>query len=186
MTSLHRICRADHCNRVILAKGLCPRHYQRLRRYGEEGLNPVSSEDILRYDLANRDRDEGCWLWQGHKNKTGYGRAMIQQKDWTVHRWVMDHLGLMDETKPFVCHSCDKPACYNPDHLWMGTGAENSQDMMMKGRGVKHVVLNCQKVKEIKALIAAGERTDKIALSYNVSLNQVYRIRQGKQWRWVE
>lgn len=33
-----------------------------------------------------------------------------------------------------VLHHCDTPRCVRPDHLFLGTMQENTQDMLTKGR----------------------------------------------------
>ena len=75
----------------------------------------------------------GCWEWTGWKDRDGYGRFYYNDKGWQTHRFSM----LIEGKDPegwIVMHSCDNPSCVNPAHLSLGTPADNTQDMMDKGR----------------------------------------------------
>lgn len=83
----------------------------------------------------------GCWEYTGSKqSKLGYGSVYIKQrngKNWQMvaHRlmWILRHGRVPDRTE-FVCHKCDNPPCCNPDHMFLGSLADNNKDMASKGR----------------------------------------------------
>lgn len=76
----------------------------------------------------------GCWLWTGSFRRDGYGSLSIDGVTHAAHRvswWLSKgeiHDGLC------VLHRCDNRACVNPDHLWLGTKRDNTNDMLRKGR----------------------------------------------------
>jgi hypothetical protein len=79
--------------------------------------------------------NSGCLLWLGHACKRGYGRihvAGIGPK--LAHRisYELAHGPVPDGL--MLLHKCDNPSCINPQHLRVGTQAENVADMMAKGR----------------------------------------------------
>jgi len=84
------------------------------------------------------DKTEDCWLWTGRPDRDGYGRLRYHDGDrWTTrqsHRISYEiHVGLVP---PGLCvlHHCDNPPCVNPDHLHLGTIADNNNECKQRGR----------------------------------------------------
>lgn len=89
---------------------------------------------LLRKVKVNTETD--CWEWQGGKNNVGYGMIRDEHGMRTTHRVSYElHKGNIPKGM-CVCHTCDNPKCVNPDHLWVGTKKDNSQDMIRKGRNL--------------------------------------------------
>lgn len=80
------------------------------------------------------DPNCGCLLWTAQTFGIGYGRIKILGRSYAAHRvtWELSHGPI--PAGMLVCHRCDTPACVRPDHLFLGTAKDNTQDMLEKGR----------------------------------------------------
>lgn len=84
-----------------------------------------------------RGEDE-CWPWTGgNLTKFGYGQMQGSNnyRKWSLlaHRgiWFCTHAR---EPIDIIRHTCDNPLCCNPAHLVEGSYADNSADMVSRGR----------------------------------------------------
>jgi len=131
----------------------------------------------------------GCWLWQGMVRPDGYGAARFRGKEHGAHRvaWMLFR-GEIEPGKA-VCHKCDVRACVNPEHLFLGTAADNVQDMADKGRnptGEKHgsAKLTAEQVSRIKTMLAEDKMyMSEIAREFGVSQTTIRAIKTRRTWR---
>lgn len=80
--------------------------------------------------------NSGCWLWEAYTMPNGYGLFSIGYDRGLAHRhaWEIYNGEIPDNL--CVLHKCDTPACVRPDHLFLGTNKDNSQDMVRKRRHI--------------------------------------------------
>lgn len=137
-----KICRIEGCERKHKAMGMCDTHYSHYKRTGRldgRRVKPLSERLWARVGQGSPD---DCWEWRGYVHPTGYGQIGYDHKKGNVihtHRaaWIVTHGEIEDGL--WVLHKCDNRLCCNPDHLWLGTPKDNTQDMMSKGRRRKAV-----------------------------------------------
>jgi len=126
----YKKCRLVDCSNRHQAKGLCKKHYYRLARTGSTRLATLSDKITTGFIRA----ESGCWEWTGYKDPLGYGRFRHNRRRLYAHRAAYEVLiGEIPEGL-LVCHHCDNPSCINPEHLFLGTHKDNTQDCIEKGR----------------------------------------------------
>jgi hypothetical protein len=104
------------------------------RRKGSKNGAPLTLEDLLSRTTANGDCLE-CFLHPDRKNYPQVYDPKFRKESY-AHRKAYELANNVTlSSTQYVCHACDNPRCINPAHLWVGTQADNIQDMIAKGRG---------------------------------------------------
>lgn len=138
-----------------------------------------------------RRQHEGCSLWPGHRNAQGYGVVNHHGRCMLAHRLAWELRNGPIPRRLCVLHRCDVPPCVNPDHLFLGTKRDNTQDAIEKGRhkiprisGEKNgaAKLSVADVRWIRAKAKLGVMQDELACQFGVAQSTISLIVSGRTW----
>lgn len=105
---------------------------------------PTSADE--RFHSKYTITEAGCWEWTGVRNRDGYGSFWTGERFpgrdgkrggpvmVLAHRWSHERFVSEIPSGLYVLHTCDTPCCVNPEHLFLGTQADNVRDCAAKGR----------------------------------------------------
>jgi hypothetical protein len=169
------------CHNALSRPG--PRRYRAARRFAAASF----------WDYV--DKSGQCWTWQGNKYPTGYGRF---GRNGSAHRYAYKQAYGTIPRGMHVCHRCDNPPCVRPDHLFLGTNAENMHDRNAKGRQSKgrkaslahqgkSARLTVAQVREIRRRYVPGQLLQReLAQEYGVSKSLIRDICSRRAWAWLD
>lgn len=151
------------------------------------------NNDLMRsrlYDKTLMSDEESCWPWLGARNSRGYGSLRIGDAIHSAHR-----VSYIVHKEPIpegmhVIHACDQPSCVNPNHLSLGTHADNMDDRQKKGRTARgsnngKSKLTESDVRAIKIMLAEGRLHTYIAERFPITRRAVGYIASGDTWAHV-
>jgi hypothetical protein len=155
----------------------------------------TSPEDAFasRYEVNGH----GCWVWSGSRSAGGYGQWLLEKtplgngryskRRIYAHRlsWELHRGAIPDGLR--VLHECDNPPCVNPEHLFLGTMADNTHDMLAKGRESRGEDRPLAKLTErdVIAIRQSKETLMVLAERYGVAFQTISDVRRRKVWKHV-
>lgn len=147
-------------------------------------LEPTA-KDIARF-WSKVQKTDDCWLWTGFK-RSGYGLMHIERNrkrsTWSAHRLSFYiHHGYIDDELS-VLHSCDVPPCVNPEHLRLGTRADNNLDKNIKNRHGYRITN--EQVIDIRSRPLTNTMCRDLAAEFDISVQAVKRILSGESYSWL-
>lgn len=183
-------CTVDGCTTPgRIKKGLCPTHYQRMRKNGKLEAKPRKSP-ARDYFLASSlsQITDACIPWPFHRKSNGY--AVFNQK--VASRLMCEAKHGKPPTKYHqAAHSCGKghEGCINPNHLSWKTPLENKADELIHGtrnRGERNgqSKLSSEDVRWIR-FHAGRHSTDYMAYKLSVHKRTITDVIKGSTWSWV-
>lgn len=191
----NRVCKEDDCYKPLKAKGWCSMHYYRFTVHGDPsatlkvyGLDRSNVDAVKAYLDARSVDVGGCRVWNTDNTSNRYGWVSSGNINQSAHSLSYEiNVGSIPDGMN-VLHRCDNGLCIRPEHLFLGSHAENMADKVAKGRQVKGDRINTSKLNEgavieIRRRLSDGDSHRDIALEYSVDESTIRAIRDGKTWK---
>jgi hypothetical protein len=130
-------------------------------------------------------RQTQCLQWWGGIGRDGYGYAydQFERRAKKAHRYVYEQCFGSIPAGLHVCHACDNRSCVNPEHLWLGTNADNIADKVRKNRSARGAAkLTADEVQKIRQRLEAGTPRLQLAYEYGVTKATIRNIHKYRSW----
>ena len=129
--------------------------------------------------------ENGCRNWTRSKNTSGYGHLTHKGKILKAHRisWEIYNQRVIPDGM-YILHSCDNPGCINPEHLSLGTHADNMRERAERGRHPSAKFTRDEVVK-IRQIAASGIPCSEIARQLGVAHSTIRCMVNRTAWRHV-
>ncbi|WP_309084135.1 HNH endonuclease signature motif containing protein [Chelativorans sp.] len=208
-----RLCSVEGCGKAAYCtQTVCRNHWLALKRYGNTGRmrdqscvhcgviyrtnepKSVHCSELCRFEekvdkSAGHGPDGTCWQWTGTKHGKGYGHfssgqgsaRVVDKAHRVAFRLYCDH----EPGNLLVCHTCDNPACVNPDHLFLATNTVNLLDRQKKERQARGEMAGRARLRadEVRAMRAGKKEAIERARSRGVSDSAIRQALRGDSWR---
>lgn len=150
-----------------------------------KAVDVTPTQEASFWSMVRLNLTQDCWEWIGLQlTGAGYGRFKIGNKKYSANRvsYALAY-GYVPKDK-FVCHSCDNPRCVRPDHLFLGTPADNSNDKISKGRQAygSRTGTSILKEEQVLRILADTRSQAAIAAEHGVSKSTIGKIKSGVNW----
>jgi hypothetical protein len=166
------------------------------RREGLKARHAATWQDRF---WAKVQKGDGCWEWRGPRSPSGYGFGPKFYGTQAAHRLSYIIANGPIPAGMVVMHNCDNPPCVRPDHLSLGTPAENSAEMVARNRSyhgprpgktcrgseVKTSKLTEDKVREMRSLAASGVPNKHLAARYGITPAHAWDVVSGNLWKHI-
>ncbi len=144
-----------------------------------------TAEPLEQRFLKYVEKSSGCWIWIGYRHDKGYGLLSCKingkKRPVRAHRIAYELYKGPIPAGMKVLHSCDNPPCVKPDHLFLGSNRDNSEDMSKKGRTARK--LRPVDVLEILEELGRNASAYLLAARFKVSPQTIYAISRRETWK---
>lgn len=128
----------------------------------------------------------GCWVWMGAYTSVGYGicKSTKREKSASAHRVSYEAFKGEIPKDKVVAHVCDNRLCVNPDHLWLASHKENSEDMVNKKRSARGEKCGKSKLtqKDVEFIRSSNLSNSELGRRFSVTSENIRYIRKGVTW----
>ena len=184
-----KTCKIEGCGGKAHDIGLCGKHATRWRKTGTTDPSPVAPAPAVDRFWRKVQKSDTCWLWLAGKDHKGYGifgpggggkHVRASRFSYELHKGKIPE-GLK------VLHTCDTPACVNPEHLFVGTDQDNMDDRRAKNRTAIGVRVGSSRLKEFDVLEIrkSALSSHKLGKIYGVSHSTIRNAKLGLTWKHV-